>query len=120
MKPVTVIVAALVCGVSAPAFACDKDAEASFPMKATAFQQKVDAKAAKVRARTAERIKESGATTEQAKQERARIETVLASIQAAARKATADGVVTAEEAQTVRAAGRDLHKKKDKSRLPKA
>ena len=110
MKPVSLIVIALVTGAAVPALACDKDGEASFPMNAAAFQEKVDAKVSRIRARTEERV--SGMTAAQAKQERARVEAVLVSIQTAAKKAVADGVVTAEEAQTVRAAGRDLKKHK--------
>jgi hypothetical protein len=107
------ITVALVSAVAVPAVACDKEGEqAAFPMKAEAFQQKLDAKATKMRARVEERLRESNTPAAQAKAERARVETVLASIQTAAKKVMADGVVTADEAQTVRAVGRDLKKSK--------
>ena len=116
MKAVTIITAAIVSSVAVPALACDHEGEkASFPMQAAAFQEKIDAKAAKMRARTEERLRESKATAEQAKAERARVEAVLATIQTEAKKAMADGVVTADEAQTVRAAGRALKKNKSKA-----
>jgi hypothetical protein len=112
------LVVALATSVAAPALACKdgKHEKASFPMAAATFQEKIDRKAAKIRARTEERLQESGATAEQAKQERARVEAILASIQAVAKKAMEDGVVTVEEAQAVRAAGRELRKhKKDRA-----
>ena len=109
MKHVTIMVVALVSTAAVPALACDKDQQASFPMPAAAFQEKVDGKAAKIRARIENRLKQSGATAEQAKQERARVEAILANIQTEATKA-----ITAEEAKTVKAAGRGLrHHKKD-------
>jgi hypothetical protein len=107
---------AVLLAASVPAFACDKDEKASFPMQAAAFQEKVDAKAAKIRARTEARLKEDGVTAEVAKQERARVEAVLTSMQAAARKVASDGVVTADEAKSVRELSRTLRKnKKDKA-----
>ena len=65
MKPVSLIVMAVMGSAAVPALACDHNEQASFPMPAAAFQEKVNNKATKIRARTEERLKESGATAEQ-------------------------------------------------------
>src|SRR5262245_14374517 len=44
VKPVAIIIVTLVGAAAAPALACDKDEQASFPMKSELFQQKVDGK----------------------------------------------------------------------------
>jgi len=86
---------------SVPAFA-----KASYPMKAAEFQKHVDARIARARTQLEEHIKKQGMNEEKAKAARARLDERIAKIEAAAKIAEADGTVTAEEAQTVRDAGR--------------
>jgi hypothetical protein len=95
-----------------PAFA----QKPSFPMPAAEFQQRVDARLAKGRARLEQRIKKNNLSDEQANQARARFDERATKIQTATAQATADGTVTAEEAKAVREAGGGRHPHKhDKS-----
>jgi predicted anti-sigma-YlaC factor YlaD len=83
--------------VSASAFA-DKP---SYPMKADAFQQLVDARLARHRAKMEEHIKAKNIAADKAKEKRDRFDAHAAKIQAAAKQAEADGVVTEDEAKGI-------------------
>ena len=87
-----------------------------FPMKADIFQQHLDAGIARARAHLEERLQKKQVSGEEAKQARARLDSVAARIQAAAHKATADGVVTADEAKAVHEISRELRKHKKSSK----
>jgi hypothetical protein len=78
----------------------------TFPMKADAFQQLVDARIARHRAKMEERIKAKNLTTDQAKEKREHFEARVAKVQAAAKQVEADGVVTEDEAKSVMEIGR--------------
>ncbi len=73
-----------------------------FPMPAAQFQAKVSAHQTKARARMEE--KASQLPADQAKELRARFDAKIAKVNAEVAKAVADGTVTKEEAQAVRAA----------------
>lgn len=90
---------------AAPAFADDEgpDQRPSFPMPAATFKQHIDAKQAKMREHAEKRISQLPA--DQAKDARAKLDAKLAAMNAEVAKAIADGTVTKEEAQAVRAAG---------------
>lgn len=93
---------------AAPALAHGKGHEkASFPMPAAAFKQKMDARQAKARERMEKRA--SKLSAEQAKELRAKFDAAVAKINAEVAKATADGTVTKEEAQAIRAVAKELH-----------
>jgi hypothetical protein len=81
-----------------------KDA-ANFPMKADVFQQRVDAKLARAQAHVEKRITEKKLDATQAKEARDRSAARAAKVRAAASAAEQDGIVTADEAKAVRAAG---------------
>jgi hypothetical protein len=81
----------------------EKGERLSFPVPAATFQQHVDARMAKARAHMEERA--SKLPADQAKELRAKFEAGAAAMQAEVAKAVADGTVTKEEAQAVRAAG---------------
>ena len=103
---------ALVAAAAVPAFAHgeEKDA-ANFPMKADVFQQRVDAKLTRIQARVEKRIADKKLDATQAKEMRDRFAERAAKIRAAATAAEADGIVTADEAKSVRAAGGGHHSK---------
>ena len=86
--------------VAVPALAHDKDA--SFPMPAAAFKQKVEARRAKMKEHVEERAKKLSA--EEAKALREKFAASAAKADAEIAKAVADGTVTKEEAKAVRAA----------------
>jgi hypothetical protein len=73
-----------------------------FPMPAAEFQAKVNARQTKARARMEE--KASQLPADQAKELRERFDARIAKVNAEVAKAVADGTVTKEEAQAVRAA----------------
>jgi hypothetical protein len=79
----------------------DKGAK-HFPMPAAEFQAKVNARQTKGRARMEEKAAQLPA--DQAKELRARFDATVAKVNAEVAKAVADGTVTKEEAQAVRAA----------------
>jgi hypothetical protein len=79
----------------------DKGAK-HFPMPAAEFQAKVNARQTKARAHMEE--KASQLPADQAKELRARFDANIAKVNAEVAKAVADGTVTKEEAQAVRAA----------------
>ena len=105
--------------VAMPAFAAPADAQGQtpaktrtegdragkkhFPMPAAEFKAKVDTRMAKARQRMEERAKDLPA--DQAKELRAKFDAAAAKVNAEVAKAVADGTVTKEEAQAVRAAG---------------
>ena len=76
--------------------------EKHFPMPAAEFQAKVNARQTKARAHMEE--KASQLPADQAKELRARFDANIAKVNAEVAKAVADGTVTKEEAQAVRAA----------------
>ena len=100
----TFFAAALALGtlVAAPAFADDAKGPPTFPIPAATFKQHVDARMTKARAHMEERAQKLGA--EEAKALRAKFEQQAAQVNAEVAKAIADGTVTKEEAQAVRAA----------------
>jgi hypothetical protein len=79
----------------------DKGAK-HFPMPAAEFQAKVNARQTKGRARMEEKAAQLPA--DHAKELRARFDATVAKVNAEVAKAVADGTVTKEEAQAVRAA----------------
>jgi hypothetical protein len=83
--------------VAAPAMAGD---HASFPMPAATFKAKVEARQSRARTHMEDRAAKLPA--DQAKELRAKFDAGLAKINAEVAKATADGTVTKEEAQSVR------------------
>jgi hypothetical protein len=90
--------------IAAPAFADEHHAQV-FPMSGEAFQQKVEARLTRQKARLEERIAKNNVDAERAKVMRERFEVRAAKVRAAMQSAIADGVVTAEEAKAVREAG---------------
>ena len=103
-----IIAVGLVLGtlVAVPAFAQgagEKGQHMAFPVPAATFKQHVDARIAKARERMEERA--SKLPADQAKDLRAKFEASVAAQNAEVAKAIADGTVTKEEAQAVRAAG---------------
>ena len=78
----------------------DKGAK-HFPMPAAEFQAKVNARQTKARARMEEKAAQLPA--DQAKELRAKFDANIAKVNAEVAKAVADGTVTKEEAQAVRA-----------------
>lgn len=105
---VAIVFAATLAAV--PAFAHgthgnESDGAAAFPMSAAAFQQRIDARIARGKARVEKKIADGKVEGAQAREMRARFDARTQNIQAAAAEAEKDGVVTQEEARTVRAAG---------------
>lgn len=103
-----IIAVGLVLGtlVAVPAFAQgagEKGPHMTFPVPAATFKQHVDARIAKARERMEERA--SKLPADRAKELRAKFEASVAAQNAEVAKAIADGTVTKEEAQAVRAAG---------------
>lgn len=93
---------------AAPAMAGEgKDKAANFPMKAAEFKQKVDARQAKAREHMEKRA--SRLSAEEAKQLRAKFDAGVAKVNVEVAKATADGTVTKEEADSVRKVAREAH-----------
>lgn len=102
-KMMAAVVVALSCLVAVPAFADGNGGgKPSFPMPAATFQQHVQARQAKAR----EHMERRAATlsADQAKELRAKFDANQAKVNAEVAKAVADGTVTKEEAQAVRAA----------------
>ena len=101
---------------SVSAFADGGKGKANFPMPAAEFQQKIDARITKHRAKMEEHIKSKGLDATKAKEKRDAFDARSAKIQAAAKVAEADGTVTADEAKTVREAGGGGHHKHAKKK----
>ena len=106
----TTLIAALALAVTTaiavPAIAHEKPQD--FPMPAATFQKHVERRLERARARMEERIVEHNLTDAQAKEMRARFDTVAASVGVEVQKAVADGTVTLDEARAVRAVARQL------------
>jgi hypothetical protein len=105
---------ALTTAVAVPASAHDH--EKRFPMPAAVFQEHVDGRVARARARMEAAIVEFKLTDEQAKAARAHFDAVIAAVQVEVEKAVADGTVTFEEAKAVRAVARELGPRHDHPR----
>lgn len=107
---VTALALALATVVAVPAFAgehgaADGNGAAAFPMKADAFQQKVEARIARVKAKVEKRIVDKKLDAAKAKEVRDRVDARVQKIRAAAADAEKDGVVTKDEAHAVHKAG---------------
>jgi hypothetical protein len=106
----TTLIAALALAVTTaiavPALAHENPQD--FPMPAATFQKHVERRLERARARMEERIAEHNLTDAQAKEVRARFDTVAASVGVEVQKAVADGTVTLDEARAVRAVARQL------------
>lgn len=89
--------------LAAPALAKE---HGSFPMTATDFKAKVDARTKKAREHMEKRAANLDATA--AKELRAKFDAGVAKVNAEVSKATADGTVTADEAKAVRQVAREL------------
>ncbi len=103
-KSIGTIVLSLVlaAAVSAPAFADDSKTPPVFPMKADVFQQHVEAGIARHKAHLEQIIADKKIDDTKAQEMREHFDAKVAQIRAAVATATQDGVVTKEEAQTVR------------------
>lgn len=97
---------ALVGATAGTALADGKEDPAAFPMKGADFQQKVEQRIAKKKEHLEKRIAEKKVDAAKAKAMRDHSEARAVAIRAAAAAAAQDGVVTADEAKAVRAAGR--------------
>ena len=81
----------------------------TFPMKGDEFQKHMDARVAKMRERLEHRITKKQLSADQAKELRAKFEAGVVQLNAATKQATADGVVTEDEAKQVRAVAKSMH-----------
>ena len=99
-KMIGTVVVALSCLVAVPALAVGNGP--SFPMPAATFQQHVSARQAKAREHMEKRASQLPA--DQAKELRAKFDANIAKVNAEVAKAVADGTVTKDEADAVRAA----------------
>jgi hypothetical protein len=92
---------------AAPAFADDKGGaghqKLQFPVPAATFKQHVDAKQAKIKEHMEKKI--AAMPPSEQKDARAKMDAKFAAMNAEVAKAIADGTVTKEEADKVRAAG---------------
>ena len=98
---------AMTTAIAVPALAHENPQD--FPMPAATFQKHVERRLDHARVRMEERIVEHGLTDAQAKDVRAHFDAVAASVGVEVQKAVADGTVTLDEAQAVRAVARQLH-----------
>jgi hypothetical protein len=106
---VLAIALALTTAFAAPAFAHDHgNAEKRFPMPAAEFQQHVDTRVARARARMESDITERKLTDDEAKDVRAHFDTIVAAVDVEVQKAVEDGTVTWDEAKAVHAAAHGL------------
>jgi hypothetical protein len=87
--------------IAVPAFA--QGEKIGFPVPAATFKQHIDARMTKARQHMEERA--SKLPADQAKELRTKFDAGVAAMNAEVAKAIADGTVTKEEAQAVRAAG---------------
>ncbi len=106
-KLITLVVVALGALVAIPAFADGnegggKGPRLSFPVPAATFKQHVDARQAKMRDHVEKRA--STLPADQAKEMRAKFEASVLKVNAEVAKVIADGTVTKDEADAVRAA----------------
>lgn len=103
-RSLTAALALSIATLALPALA-HGDRAGAFPMKAADFHQQVEARLAKRKAHVEKRIVDQKLDAAKAKDVRDRFEARAQKVRAAAGEAEKDGVVTAEEARTVRAAG---------------
>lgn len=96
------VLSSLMTLVAVPAFADEARKGPTFPVPAAQFKQHVDARQQKARAHMEERAGKLPANEAQAL--RAKFDEATAKVNAEVAKAVADGTVTKEEAQAVRAA----------------
>ncbi len=96
---------ALVGATAGTALAGGHDDPAAFPMKAAEFQRKVEARIAKRKEHLAKKIVAKKVDAARAKEMLERSEARATALRAAVATAAQDGVVTADEAKAVRAAG---------------
>ncbi len=102
--------------IPATAFAAPSEGQATagargaraFPMKAAEFQAKVDARTKKAREHMEQRLAKRSASEADKKAARARFDAGVAEIQKVVTGATADGIVTKDEAQTVREKAKEV------------
>jgi hypothetical protein len=104
----TAFALALAAATAGTAFA-DSHAKPNFPMKADAFQQHVDQRIARARAKMEEQLKKDAKPEAEARAIRAKFDAAVTKVNEATKKATADGTVTADEAKEVRRVSRELH-----------
>jgi hypothetical protein len=113
MKRFVFAVAALALSVGAvgvaQAHAKHDGQKLTFPMKSDEFQKHMDARVAKMRERLEHRITKKQLSADQAKELRAKFEAGVVQLNAATKQATADGVVTEDEAKQVRAVAKSMH-----------
>ena len=113
MKRLIVALAALglTLGIAGAAQAHDhgKDSKLVFPMKGDEFQKHMDARLAKMREKLEQRITKKQISADQATEMRAKFDAGAAKIGAATKQATADGVVTEDEAKQVREVAKSVH-----------
>ncbi len=83
--------------------------QGTFPMPASEFSQRVEARLNRAHERLEARLAKKNPPAEKAAAMRQRFETNAATIRAEAQKAEADGTVTQEEADHVREVARSLH-----------
>jgi hypothetical protein len=90
---------------AAPAFADDKGGhqKLQFPVPAATFKQHVEARQAKMKEHVEKKI--ASLPADQQKEARAKMDAKVAAVNAEVAKAIADGTVTKDEADKVRAAG---------------
>jgi hypothetical protein len=81
-----------------------------FPMPAATFQRHVEKRLQRAKARLENDIREGNLTGAQAKEVRARFDTVAADVELEAQKVSAGGTVTLEGAREVRAVARQLRR----------
>jgi hypothetical protein len=107
------LAASLAAVLAVPSFATIASAheggEKKFPIAAAEFKAHVDARLAKARARMDAHIAKDKIPADKANEIRARFDAGVVKVQAEVAKATADGVVTKDEAKAVREASRAMH-----------
>jgi hypothetical protein len=106
MRTSVLALALALSSAAAPALAHEH--QKHFPMPAAVFQEHVDARIARAKSRMEANIAEYKLTDEQATEARAHFDAVVAAVQVEVQKAVADGTVTLEEAEAVRAVAREL------------
>jgi hypothetical protein len=82
----------------------------SYPMPAATFEKHIDARLARAHSRMEQEILAQHLTDAQANEVRARFDAVASEVSAEVQKAVADGTVTLQEAEAVRAVARQLHR----------
>lgn len=98
---------ALTAASAAPAMAGENPG--NFPMPAATFEQHVDARLERAKARMESHIAENNVPEAKAQQIRARFDSIVQEVRAEVAKAVADGTVTLDEAKAIRAVAQKLH-----------